>query len=159
MIGCRQYGFFSYMKDLFQCPDSVMAYLCVLYNVHRIPVGDEGARRHVEEVIRSHPEVRQFYTANVQVSTHFHQVGVGVDACVCAWTCWKDTLCNFFIFFIIIFFKATLCIFCFCFVLFKAILFCELCVYSKNLSDIYIYIYIYAFEALVMEKTQILCNI
>ena len=69
MTGCRQYGFFSYMKDLFQCPDSVMAYLCVLYNVHKIPVGDDSARRHVERVIRSHPEVRQFYTANVHVRT------------------------------------------------------------------------------------------
>ena len=66
--GCRQYGFFSYMKDLFQCPDSVMAYLCVLYNVHRIPVGDDSARRHVEEVIHEHPEVRQFYTCLLYTS-------------------------------------------------------------------------------------------
>ncbi|KAL8562706.1 hypothetical protein ACOMHN_011277 [Nucella lapillus] len=64
----RQYGFFSYMKELFQCPDPVMAYLCVLYNVHRIPVGNENARRNVEEVIRSHPDMRMFYTATVQYS-------------------------------------------------------------------------------------------
>ena len=74
--GCRQYGFFSYMKDLFQCPDSVMAYLCVLYNVHKIPVGDDSARRHVEKVICAHPEVRQFYTASVQVRTFIME---GID--------------------------------------------------------------------------------
>lgn len=64
------------MKDLFQCPDSVMAYLCVLYNVHKIPVGDDTARWHVEEVICTHPEVRQFYTASVQVRTFIKE---GID--------------------------------------------------------------------------------
>ena len=66
-VDFRQYGFFSYLKDLFHCPDPVMAYLCLLYNVHKIPVGDETARRNVEHVIRAHPELRMFYTAHVQV--------------------------------------------------------------------------------------------
>ncbi|XP_076444163.1 structural maintenance of chromosomes protein 5-like [Babylonia areolata] len=64
----KKFGFFGYMKDLFQCPDPVMASLCLLYNVHNIPVGNDSARKHVEDVIRRHPELRTFYTSTVQYS-------------------------------------------------------------------------------------------
>ncbi|XP_070206218.1 structural maintenance of chromosomes protein 5-like [Littorina saxatilis] len=64
----RNYGFFSYVKDLFQCPEAVMRYVCVLYNVHRVPVGDATAHRNVEKIIRDHPELRVFYTSHVQYS-------------------------------------------------------------------------------------------
>ncbi|KAK7492679.1 hypothetical protein BaRGS_00016158 [Batillaria attramentaria] len=64
----RRYGFQSYLSDLFTCPDAVMAYLCCLYRVHQIPVGDQNTRRNVEHVIQDHPDITMFYTPDVQYS-------------------------------------------------------------------------------------------
>lgn len=36
----KKYGFFIWVKDMFDAPDPIMAYLCKQYWLHRIPVGD-----------------------------------------------------------------------------------------------------------------------
>jgi len=36
----REYGFHSYVRELFNAPDPVVRYLCKMYNIHNIPVGD-----------------------------------------------------------------------------------------------------------------------
>ena len=64
----RQFGFFSYLKDLFECPDAVMRYLCQLYRVHAIPVGTQKTKDNVENVIKRAPEISNFYTENHQVN-------------------------------------------------------------------------------------------
>lgn len=64
----RKYGFRSYLGELFTCPEAVMAFLCCLYRVHQIPVGDANTRRNVETVIKERPEITMFYTSDNQYS-------------------------------------------------------------------------------------------
>ncbi|NWR38705.1 SMC5 protein, partial [Tachuris rubrigastra] len=58
----HQYGFFSYLRELFDAPCPVMSYLCYQYRVHEVPVGTEKTRDMIERVIRE-TEVKQVYTA------------------------------------------------------------------------------------------------
>lgn len=46
----RQYGFFSYLRELFDAPDPVMSYLCCQYHIHEVPVGTERTRERIEQV-------------------------------------------------------------------------------------------------------------
>lgn len=48
---CRKWGFTSYLRELIDAPDAVMAYLCKQYRVYDIPVGSEKTRGCVQEVI------------------------------------------------------------------------------------------------------------
>ena len=59
---CRKYGFVSYMRELFTCPEPVMRYLCKMYNVHKVPVGTRYTKDNLEVVIRDCPEIKLFYT-------------------------------------------------------------------------------------------------
>lgn len=45
-----QYGFFSYLRELFDAPPPVMSYLCYQYRVHDVPVGTEKTRDMIERV-------------------------------------------------------------------------------------------------------------
>ncbi|NWT05556.1 SMC5 protein, partial [Mionectes macconnelli] len=58
----RQYGFFSYLRELFDAPRPVMSYLCYQYRVHEVPVGTEKTRDMIERVIRE-TKIKQIYTA------------------------------------------------------------------------------------------------
>ncbi|XP_027508334.1 structural maintenance of chromosomes protein 5 isoform X1 [Corapipo altera] len=58
----HQYGFFSYLRELFDAPRPVMSYLCYQYHVHEVPVGTEKTRDMIERVIRE-TKFRQIYTA------------------------------------------------------------------------------------------------
>lgn len=58
----RKYGFVSYMRELFTCPEPVMRYLCKMYNIHKVPVGTRYTKDNLHVVIRDCPEVRLFYT-------------------------------------------------------------------------------------------------
>ena len=64
---CRQYGFFSYLRDLFDCPDAVMCYLCLMYRAHLIPVGTRETKNQVERIMRENPTFYNFYTEHHQV--------------------------------------------------------------------------------------------
>lgn len=46
----RQYGFFSYLRELFDAPAPVMSYLCCQYHIHEVPVGTERTRERIERV-------------------------------------------------------------------------------------------------------------
>lgn len=46
----RQYGFFSYLRELFDAPDPVMSFLCCHYHIHEVPVGTERTRERIERV-------------------------------------------------------------------------------------------------------------
>lgn len=58
----KKYGFVSYMRELFTCPEPVMRYLCKMYNVHRVPVGTRHTKDNLEAVVRHCPEIKLFYT-------------------------------------------------------------------------------------------------
>ncbi|KAM6187098.1 structural maintenance of chromosomes protein 5 [Sarcoramphus papa] len=58
----RRYGFFSYLRELFDAPHPVMSYLCSQYHVHDVPVGTEKTRNMIERVIQE-TKLRQIYTA------------------------------------------------------------------------------------------------
>ncbi|NXU88767.1 SMC5 protein, partial [Xiphorhynchus elegans] len=58
----HRYGFFSYLRELFDAPHPVMSYLCHQYRVHEVPVGTEKTRDMIERVIRE-TKFRQIYTA------------------------------------------------------------------------------------------------
>ncbi|KAM4810434.1 structural maintenance of chromosomes protein 5 [Rhinophrynus dorsalis] len=64
----QQYGFFSYLKELFDAPQPVMNYLCAQYHVHEVPVGTEKTRSMIEKVINE-TKLRQIYTAEERYST------------------------------------------------------------------------------------------
>ncbi|XP_026695844.2 structural maintenance of chromosomes protein 5-like [Ciona intestinalis] len=49
----KKWGFTSYLRDLFDAPDSVMAFLCKQYRVHDVPIGSELTRSHVEQVTQT----------------------------------------------------------------------------------------------------------
>ncbi|NXA11326.1 SMC5 protein, partial [Sapayoa aenigma] len=69
----HQYGFFSYLRELFDAPHPVMSYLCSQYRVHDVPVGTEKTRDMIERVIKE-TSFRQIYTAEeryaIKVSTY-----------------------------------------------------------------------------------------
>ncbi|KAM9167386.1 structural maintenance of chromosomes protein 5 [Mergus octosetaceus] len=58
----HQYGFFSYLRELFDAPLLVMSYLCYQYHIHDVPVGTEKTRNMIEKVIQE-TKLRQLYTA------------------------------------------------------------------------------------------------
>ncbi|KAM6226234.1 structural maintenance of chromosomes protein 5 [Spheniscus humboldti] len=58
----HRYGFFSYLRELFDAPHPVMSYLCSQYRVHDVPVGTEKTRNMIERVIEE-TKLRQMYTA------------------------------------------------------------------------------------------------
>ncbi|NWZ31903.1 SMC5 protein, partial [Asarcornis scutulata] len=58
----HQYGFFSYLRELFDAPLLVMSYLCYQYSIHDVPVGTEKTRNMIEKVIQE-TKLRQLYTA------------------------------------------------------------------------------------------------
>ncbi|NWU57091.1 SMC5 protein, partial [Dromas ardeola] len=58
----HRYGFFSYLRELFDAPQPVMSYLCSQYRVHDVPVGTEKTRNMIERVIQE-TKLKQIYTA------------------------------------------------------------------------------------------------
>ncbi|KFO70159.1 Structural maintenance of chromosomes protein 5, partial [Cuculus canorus] len=58
----HRYGFFSYLRELFDAPHPVMSYLCSQYRIHDVPVGTEKTRSMIERVIRE-TKLKQIYTA------------------------------------------------------------------------------------------------
>uniref|UniRef100_A0A8B9CTA5 Structural maintenance of chromosomes protein 5 n=1 Tax=Anser brachyrhynchus TaxID=132585 RepID=A0A8B9CTA5_9AVES len=58
----HQYGFFSYLRELFDAPLPVMSYLCSQYRIHDVPVGTEKTRNMIGKVIQE-TKLRQLYTA------------------------------------------------------------------------------------------------
>ncbi|XP_066113209.1 structural maintenance of chromosomes protein 5 isoform X2 [Saccopteryx bilineata] len=69
----KQYGFFSYLRELFDAPAPVMSYLCSQYHIHEVPVGNERTRERIEWVIQE-TRLRQMYTAEEKyvVKTSFY---------------------------------------------------------------------------------------
>ncbi|KAK2871454.1 hypothetical protein QQF64_002642 [Cirrhinus molitorella] len=58
----QRYGFFSYLRELFDAPEEVMSYLCHQYKVNDVPIGTEKTKNMIEMVIRE-VQLRMIYTA------------------------------------------------------------------------------------------------
>ncbi|KAJ8286336.1 hypothetical protein GJAV_G00037330 [Gymnothorax javanicus] len=58
----ERFGFFSYLRELFDAPEEVMSYLCLQHRVNEIPVGTERTKSMIETVIRE-AQLRIFFTA------------------------------------------------------------------------------------------------
>ncbi|XP_051971973.1 structural maintenance of chromosomes protein 5 [Xyrauchen texanus] len=58
----KRYGFFSYLRELFDAPEDVMSYLCHQYRVNDVPVGTEKTKNMIEMVIKE-AQLRTIYTA------------------------------------------------------------------------------------------------
>uniref|UniRef100_A0A672JAY2 Structural maintenance of chromosomes protein 5 n=1 Tax=Salarias fasciatus TaxID=181472 RepID=A0A672JAY2_SALFA len=59
----RRFGFFTYLREMFDAPDDVMSYLCQQYVVHDVPVGSEKTKAMIKTVIEE-PYLKVFYTAH-----------------------------------------------------------------------------------------------
>ncbi|KAG5261820.1 hypothetical protein AALO_G00288890 [Alosa alosa] len=59
----KRFGFFSYLRELFDAPDEIMSYLCYQYRVNEVPVGTEQTKNMIETVIRE-SQLRMIYTAD-----------------------------------------------------------------------------------------------
>ncbi|NXR75754.1 SMC5 protein, partial [Pycnonotus jocosus] len=72
----HRYGFFSYLRELFDAPPPVMSYLCYQYHVHDVPVGTKKTRDMIERVIQE-ANLKQMYTAEekyvIKVSSYTKQ--------------------------------------------------------------------------------------
>ncbi|XP_075684088.1 structural maintenance of chromosomes protein 5 isoform X2 [Rhinoderma darwinii] len=64
----EHYGFFSYLRELFDAPYPVMNYLVSQYMVHNVPVGTDKTRHMIEKVIKE-TGLRQMYTAEERYIT------------------------------------------------------------------------------------------
>ncbi|KAK2851334.1 hypothetical protein Q5P01_007610 [Channa striata] len=57
----RRFGFFSYLREMFDAPEEVMSYLCHQYRVHDVPVGNDQTRAMIKTVIEE-PYLKVLYT-------------------------------------------------------------------------------------------------
>ncbi|KAG8229408.1 hypothetical protein J437_LFUL000929 [Ladona fulva] len=62
----REFGFHSFVSDIFTAPETVKRYLFQNYNLHRIPIGNETTYSKANEVPT---EIRTFMTENKKFTT------------------------------------------------------------------------------------------
>ncbi|KAJ3586807.1 hypothetical protein NHX12_013199 [Muraenolepis orangiensis] len=58
----RRFGFYSYLREMFDAPTEVMSYLCHQYKVHDVPVGTAQTKAMIDKVIKE-PYLKLIYTA------------------------------------------------------------------------------------------------
>ncbi|XP_076596098.1 structural maintenance of chromosomes protein 5 [Chaetodon auriga] len=59
----KRFGFFTYLREMFDAPDEVMSYLCHQYRVHDVPVGNEQTKAMIKTVIEE-PYLKVLYTTD-----------------------------------------------------------------------------------------------
>ncbi|XP_070824535.1 structural maintenance of chromosomes protein 5 isoform X1 [Chaetodon trifascialis] len=59
----KRFGFFTYLREMFDAPDEVMSYLCYQYRVHDVPVGNEQTKAMIKTVIEE-PYLKVLYTTD-----------------------------------------------------------------------------------------------
>ncbi|KAM3872329.1 structural maintenance of chromosomes protein 5-like [Diretmus argenteus] len=59
----ERFGFYSYLREMFDAPEEVMSYLCFQYKVHDVPVGNNKTKEMIKTVIEE-PYMRVFYTSD-----------------------------------------------------------------------------------------------
>ncbi|XP_037540129.1 structural maintenance of chromosomes protein 5 [Nematolebias whitei] len=68
-----RFGFFSYLREMFDAPEEVMSYLCFQYRVHDVPVGNDQTKALIKTVIEE-PYIKVLYTTDekYQVKRSFY---------------------------------------------------------------------------------------
>ncbi|XP_074651000.1 structural maintenance of chromosomes protein 5-like [Tubulanus polymorphus] len=61
----KRFGFYTYLREMFTCPDAVMRYLCAMYKVHCTPVGDRTVRNNLNNIMNN-LDLQLFYTPENQ---------------------------------------------------------------------------------------------
>uniref|UniRef100_A0A671YR27 Structural maintenance of chromosomes protein 5 n=1 Tax=Sparus aurata TaxID=8175 RepID=A0A671YR27_SPAAU len=69
----RRFGFFTYLREMFDAPDEVMSYLCQQYKVHDVPVGNEQTKAMIRTVLlyttdERYTLKRSFYSNKISTS-------------------------------------------------------------------------------------------
>ncbi|XP_068611158.1 structural maintenance of chromosomes protein 5-like [Brachionichthys hirsutus] len=59
----RRFGFFTYLREMFDAPDEVMSYLCHQYRMHDVPVGNDNTKSMIRTVMEE-PYLKVLYTAS-----------------------------------------------------------------------------------------------
>ncbi|XP_047426847.1 structural maintenance of chromosomes protein 5 [Mugil cephalus] len=59
----RHFGFFTYLREMFDAPEEVMSYLCHQYKVHDVPVGNNQTKAMIKTVVEE-PYLKVLYTTN-----------------------------------------------------------------------------------------------
>ncbi|XP_053709705.1 structural maintenance of chromosomes protein 5 [Synchiropus splendidus] len=57
----RHFGFWSYLREMFDAPEEVMSYLCRQHHVHEVPVGDDHTKAQIKTVVEQ-PYLKVLYT-------------------------------------------------------------------------------------------------
>lgn len=59
----RKHGFKSYLRELIDAPEAILVYLCVYYNIHKIPIGNEYTQDNIESIKSAMPaDMNRIYT-------------------------------------------------------------------------------------------------
>lgn len=67
LLICRRFGFFTYLREMFDAPDEVMSYLCHQYKVHDVPVGNEQTKSMIKTVRSSSHSIQVLSQHNSRV--------------------------------------------------------------------------------------------
>lgn len=59
----RQYGMFQYVLDTIQGPDPILRYLCQTSRIHTIPIGNDSAMTHMDQITKD-KRIRRFFVKN-----------------------------------------------------------------------------------------------
>ncbi|XP_056455399.1 structural maintenance of chromosomes protein 5 [Gadus chalcogrammus] len=59
----KRFGFYSYLREMFDAPTDVVSYLCHQYNMHDVPVGTAQTKAMINKVIEE-PYLKLIYTAD-----------------------------------------------------------------------------------------------
>ncbi|KAM3872303.1 structural maintenance of chromosomes protein 5-like [Diretmus argenteus] len=59
----ERFGFYSYLREMFDAPEEVMSYLCSQYKVHDVPVGNNKTKEMIKTVIEE-PYIKMLYTSD-----------------------------------------------------------------------------------------------
>ncbi|CAB1332711.1 unnamed protein product, partial [Coregonus sp. 'balchen'] len=68
----KRFGFFAYLRELFDAPEEVMSYLCNQYKVHDVPVGTDQTKAMIKTVLYTAEEKyslkKSFYSGKTSTS-------------------------------------------------------------------------------------------
>jgi hypothetical protein len=59
----HRYGMFNYVLDTIQGPDAILRYLCQTIRIHMLPIGNDVAMTHLEQITRD-GRIRRFFVKN-----------------------------------------------------------------------------------------------
>lgn len=46
----RKYGFTAYLIDMIRGPPTILNYLCSMYGLHKVPIGNETVHEYTDEI-------------------------------------------------------------------------------------------------------------